>query len=483
MDAEHNLAASTGPWPPCPRGNGPAPSVRGTAGSTGRRRDAASAGQVGPPGRSARALLHFGEEPVLSGLHDCAEPGPGPGRAVRGRSSSPAATSSCLFCQNYQISWLGWAGRSDDGNWPADDARPGGRGRPQHQPRLPHPRRFFPSCGPFASPTPGASTSPGLEFQRVRDASDVIERLAGIVDIYLPDLQVRPAGDPATAIPGRPIISTRARPALQEMFVQQPDLVLDADGIAAAGTDRPPSRPPRAERTTRWPSSMDGRDVSRPSIPLSLMSQYHPSTRRRRDSGGESLADEYRRAWPTAVDSGFDPSFLNRALRSGRTPRPGLPARRALPMEEVTAQRRARGRCAVWAAAPERRARAPFPGESVWATWTLSGPIRRNCFWALAEAFQLGIQVDIGRDRLFDRRPAFDNRHAQEFHDGLDQRRLEILVRVPEVAIRLLEKGFERSIEPDRGLGVEGDENVGRGVVAIRSSPDRRSRPRPATRP
>jgi putative pyruvate formate lyase activating enzyme len=55
----------------------------------------------------SHAVLHLGEEPVLSGLHDCADaigkkPVPGMGS---GALFFSGCNLKCCFCQNYQISW------------------------------------------------------------------------------------------------------------------------------------------------------------------------------------------------------------------------------------------------------------------------------------------------------------------------------------------------------------------------------------------
>ena len=61
--------------------------------------------ESGPAAVVSHALLHYGEEPVLSGGH-----GPGADPAARSGSGTvffSGCSLKCCFCQNYQLSWLG----------------------------------------------------------------------------------------------------------------------------------------------------------------------------------------------------------------------------------------------------------------------------------------------------------------------------------------------------------------------------------------
>ncbi len=63
-----------------------------------RTADAAGVCGIGRRAGLASALLHYGEEPVLSGL--AGPPGPGSGTIFL-----TGCNLKCLFCQNHQISW------------------------------------------------------------------------------------------------------------------------------------------------------------------------------------------------------------------------------------------------------------------------------------------------------------------------------------------------------------------------------------------
>ncbi len=66
------------------------------------------------------------------------------------------------------------------------------------------------------------------------EKAEVVERLAGVVDVYLPDLKYH-SPEPAVRYSGARDYFERASAAIAEMFIQQPDLVLDDGGIARRG--------------------------------------------------------------------------------------------------------------------------------------------------------------------------------------------------------------------------------------------------------
>ncbi|MCX6565291.1 MAG: radical SAM protein [Candidatus Aminicenantes bacterium] len=260
----------------------------------------------------ASALLHFGEEPVLSGLHDCADSeSSNVSRRGSGTIFFCGCNLRCLFCQNYQISWLG-------------------RGRPVEDEELADMMLDLERRGALninlVSPT--QAILPILRALRLAlarrlslplvyntngyERADVIERLAGIVDIYLPDCKYA-LSEPAARLSGAADYFDHAGPALQEMFVQQPDLILDAGGFASAGTIFRhlvlPGQVPNSLAVCDWLA-----ETFRPTVPLSLMSQYQPCWRAPEDLRRPLLPDEYGAVLDRARRLGFDPLFVQSAL-------------------------------------------------------------------------------------------------------------------------------------------------------------------------
>ncbi len=256
------------------------------------------AGGVCRTGRQAsvsRALLHFGEEPVISG------------RSGSGTVFFTGCNLKCLFCQNYQLSWL------LEGEPVADEAladmmlglqAKGARNinlvSPTHV-VLPVLRALRPAL------------DRGLELPVVwnsngYDSLEVVRSLEGVVDVYLPDLKYR-----APALSKRYSAAAdyfeKASEAVREMSLQQPVLDLAADGTARRGL---------VVRHLVLPGAVDDtlallkwmKENLSPYIGLSLMSQYHPCFEAPEEIRRPVSPEEYRRAADAALDLGFDRLFL-----------------------------------------------------------------------------------------------------------------------------------------------------------------------------
>ena len=156
-------------------------------------RTAAATGicRTGALARVSHALLHFGEEPVLSGHEDCSRTVTAGARGSGGSGTVffGGCNLKCLFCQNYQLSWL------DEGRPVADaelaammlDLQAQGALNinlvsPTHV-VLPILRALRIAW------TRGGISVPLVYNSNGYDSPDVVARLDGIVDIYLPDLK------------------------------------------------------------------------------------------------------------------------------------------------------------------------------------------------------------------------------------------------------------------------------------------------------
>jgi putative pyruvate formate lyase activating enzyme len=272
-----------------------------------RRKGAAGFCRSGALASVSSSLLHFGEEPVLSGLKDCAHPGE---FARSGQGSGTIFFSGCnlkcLFCQNYQISWL------DQGRTVADaelaefmlDLE--GQGAlninlvsPTHQ--------ILPILRALRIAYAHGLSLPLVYNSNGYEAVEVVERLAGIVDVYLPDCKYA-LSEPARRYSGAADYFDRARPVIQEMFLQKPDLVLDENGIATAGLIvRHLVLPGQTENSLAvldWLAA-----AFSAAVPLSLMSQYRPCWRVTDEIARPLSPEEYRSVLTRAQRLGFETIF------------------------------------------------------------------------------------------------------------------------------------------------------------------------------
>jgi putative pyruvate formate lyase activating enzyme len=274
-----------------------------------RRKVKAGVCQSGSEAAVSCALLHYGEEPVLSGLRDCAADDHGEGRNRRGSGTIffTGCNLKCLFCQNYQISWLA-------------------QGRTVSHEELAAFMLGLQRQGAYninlVSPTHlvvpilkalKIAYAEGLAIPLVYNSNgyekiDVVEKLAGIIDIYLPDLKYR-SPRVSKKYSGAADYFDRASLAIQEMFVQQPDLILDENDVARQGLIiRHLILPGQTEDSLAvldWIAGNFPRSIS-----LSLMSQYRPCFRAPEDIQRPLSADEYQTVVLKAKKLGFENLFI-----------------------------------------------------------------------------------------------------------------------------------------------------------------------------
>jgi putative pyruvate formate lyase activating enzyme len=257
----------------------------------------------------SHALLHYGEEPVLSG----------PGDGVSARSDAARMRSGsgtvfftgcnlkCRFCQNYQLSWFG-QGR------PAGDEELAGlmlglqeKGAlninlvsPSHL-ILPILRALRIAYAEGLK-IPVVSNSNG--YERV----SVLASLEGIIDIYLPDLKYF-SPELSLKFSGAEDYFIQASEAVKEMSFQQPALVLDDQGIAQRGLIVRHLVLPGQTRDSlailEWLAREFGRHVV-----ISLMSQYHPWFRAPTELQRPLSREEYREVLSRAEGLGFERMFV-----------------------------------------------------------------------------------------------------------------------------------------------------------------------------
>jgi putative pyruvate formate lyase activating enzyme len=243
----------------------------------------------------SHALLHFGEEPVISG------------RSGSGTIFFTGCNLKCLFCQNYQLSWLLEGETVTDRELAA--MMLGLQAKGAHNINFVSPSHVV---LPILRALRLALTE-GLDIPLVwnsngYDGLEVVQALEGIVDIYLPDLKYH-----------SPVLSQRysaapdyfahASEAVREMSVQQPVLDLGPGGTARKGLVVRHLILPGAVDDTLVLLDWIGKNLS-PFIGLSLMSQFHPCFKAPQEIQRGVSAAEYQRAADAAMALGLDHLFL-----------------------------------------------------------------------------------------------------------------------------------------------------------------------------
>lgn len=164
---------------------------------------------------------HFGEEAPLVGLHGS------------GTIFFSFCNLKCVFCQNYEISWLGEGRQVSIRELARIMLRLSSRGC--HNINLVSPTHYVPQI--LAALWYAARD--GLDLPIVYntggyDALDTIRLLDGVIDIYMPDLKYMDAalGEKLSGIPDYPEVAAKN---IKEMQRQVGDLVVERDGMARRG--------------------------------------------------------------------------------------------------------------------------------------------------------------------------------------------------------------------------------------------------------
>lgn len=184
-------------------------------------RDERAHGECGAPesARLARAALHFGEEPCISGTR---------GSGAVFFSGCPL---HCRFCQNETISQRGF-GKNVSAARLADIFREL-EAQGAHNLNLVSPTPYVPAIRQalrlYTPSIPIVYNTSGYE------RLETLRALDGVVDIYLPDLKY-PDNELAQALSDVPDYVEVATAAILEMARQTGPMQLDENGIATRGT-------------------------------------------------------------------------------------------------------------------------------------------------------------------------------------------------------------------------------------------------------
>ena len=185
------------------------------------RNDTAGGGRCGLPKTAhvARAALHFGEEPCISGSR-------GSGTVFFG-----GCTLTCAFCQNQAISRTAAGAPVTAERLAAMFQALVAEGA--HNINLVSPTPYVPVIREalllYRPPVPVVYNSSGWE--RV----ETLRALEGLVDVYLPDYKYASA-ELALALSGAENYPDTALAAVLEMARQTGPVVLDGDGLIVRGT-------------------------------------------------------------------------------------------------------------------------------------------------------------------------------------------------------------------------------------------------------
>ena len=243
----------------------------------------------------SHALLHFGEEPVISGA------------SGSGTVFFTGCNLKCLFCQNYQLSWLLEGEPATDEELAA--MMLGLQARGAHNINLVSPSHVvLPILRALRIALAEGLRIPLVWNSNGYDSLAVLQALEGIVDIYLPDLKYH-SPDLSKRYSAAPDYFARASDAVREMSLQQPALDLAADGTARKGLVVRHLILPGAVEDTLVLLDWIGMSLS-PYIGLSLMSQFHPCYEAPAEIRRSVSPEEYRRAADRAQAMGLDHLFL-----------------------------------------------------------------------------------------------------------------------------------------------------------------------------
>lgn len=240
--------------------------------------------------------LHFGEEPPVSG------------KRGSGTVFFSPCNLRCLFCQNYQISQAE-SGRSVRPVELADiflELEEKGA----HNINLVSPTPYAPQiCDAIARAKQKGIGIPFLYNTNAYENVETVRALAGLIDIYMPDLKYWSARV-AEELSGAPGYPACALAAVREMKEQVGDLKLSG-GVAARGLLVRhlvlPGSLAGTRRIIGWIAENLG-----PQTAVSLMSQYYPAYR----AGARAIInrrirpDEYEPLVDLLAEKGFGNVFI-----------------------------------------------------------------------------------------------------------------------------------------------------------------------------
>jgi len=257
--------------------------------------------------------LHFGEEPVLSGIQDCSKDSSKKDSSLIGSGTLffSGCNLKCLFCQNYQLSWYNQGNNFS----PVElaDSMLTLQNQGALNINLVSPMHFIiPILRSLELAYEKGLHLPVVYNTNAYEKVQTLSFLEGIIDIYLPDLKFF-SSHPAQTFSNKPDYFQYASLAVKEMFRQKPKLIFNEGGIAQEGLIiRHLLLPGWIEDSLKildWIAE----NVSLTSG-LSLMSQYIPCFRAPKAIRKKLTSKEYLCGVEHAQNLGFETLFIQPEL-------------------------------------------------------------------------------------------------------------------------------------------------------------------------
>jgi len=253
------------------------------------------------------ALPHHGEEPPFSGIHGA------------GTIFFSSCNLRCIFCQNHQISRRTTGQIMDPEGLAHVMLKLQNMGCHNIDAVTPTPQTPLIMAALLSARRQGL-TIPFIYNCGGYETSEVIRMLAGMVEIYLPDMKYG-RNDLAWQFSGAKDYAVHAMASLREMTAQVGDGLEVVDGVARRGI---------LIRHLVLPGMIDNsfaimeiiRKELSTQIPLSIMSQYTPVAQAQSHPllGRRLYREEYERVVNYALDLGFKQIFIQQVDKRNLLP-------------------------------------------------------------------------------------------------------------------------------------------------------------------
>lgn len=251
-------------------------------------------GRCGAPDglKAALACPFFFEEPPISGRRGC------------GAVFFSHCNLSCVFCQNHEISAGGFGKEITDQRLAEILAHLAEQ--EVHTINLVSPTPYADRIARVLADVRRRPMPPVVWNSNGYEKSETLALLAGLVDVYLPDLKYLSgqAGRRCSGVEDYPAAATAA---IGQMKRQVGDLVLDENGVAVRGLMIRhlvlPGMVDESKRVLLWIAEQLG-----PQTHVSIMSQYYPTHRAHRVPGLDRPVwpAEYEEVCRYAISLGFE---------------------------------------------------------------------------------------------------------------------------------------------------------------------------------
>lgn len=261
----------------------------------------------------SHAVLHFGEEPVLSGYQDCSTEILNNEIPLAGSGTLffSGCNLKCLFCQNYQLSWFNQGKESTLAE--LADAILSLQDKGALNINLVSPMHILiPILRGLELAYEQGLHLPVVYNTNAYEKVQTLSFLEGIIDVYLPDLKYF-SSHAARTFSNRPDYFQYASLAIKEMYRQKPDLRFNDKKIALEGLIIRhlvlPGMLIDSLKIIEWIAG----NISL-SAGLSLMSQYIPRFLAPKEIQEKLSSKDYGDAIEHAQNKGFESLFIQPEL-------------------------------------------------------------------------------------------------------------------------------------------------------------------------